>query len=153
MLSFLSCKLNVKGYLRMNIHCPLYKRIFEPKLSSGACFSKVPKLLGLISGDIIPFVSAQRRRFEARNFAVFIFIPFTTYEKDQLYRISRLEFYEWLFGPEKLSGLSSNGPLSRVNYIHNEIHEPCLGTLMEVGRPHYCNKPAPMSKQTCEEKQ
>ena len=31
--------------------------------------------------------------------------------EDQLYRISRPEFYEWLFGPEKLSGLSGNGPL------------------------------------------
>ena len=31
--------------------------------------------------------------------------------KDQLYRISRSEFYEWLFGPEKFSGLSRNGPL------------------------------------------
>ena len=30
--------------------------------------------------------------------------------KDQLYRISRSEFYEWLFGPEKFSGLSRNGP-------------------------------------------
>lgn len=27
-----------------------------------------------------------------------------------LYRISRPEFYEWLFGPEKLLGLSRNGP-------------------------------------------
>ena len=32
--------------------------------------------------------------------------------KDKLHRISRLEFYEWLFGPEKLSGLSRNGPLA-----------------------------------------
>ena len=31
--------------------------------------------------------------------------------KDQLYRISRSWFYEWLFGPEKFSGLSRNGPL------------------------------------------
>ena len=47
---------------------------------SGACFSKVPKLFGRISGDIILFVSSKRRRLEARNFAViFIFIPFTTY--------------------------------------------------------------------------
>ena len=46
----------------------------------GACFSKVPKLFGRISGDIILFVSSKRRRLEARNFAViFIFIPFTTY--------------------------------------------------------------------------
>ena len=48
----------------------------------GACFSKVPKLFGRISGDIILFVSSKLRRLEARNFAViFIFIPFTTYEK------------------------------------------------------------------------
>ena len=46
----------------------------------GACFSKVSKLFGRISGDIILFVSSKRRRLEARNFAViFIFIPFTTY--------------------------------------------------------------------------
>ena len=31
--------------------------------------------------------------------------------KDQLYRISRSEFYECLYGPEKFSGLSRNGPL------------------------------------------
>ena len=47
-----------------------------------ARFSKVPKLFGRISGDIILFASSKRRRLEARNFAViFIFIPFTTYEK------------------------------------------------------------------------
>ena len=46
----------------------------------GARFSKVPKLFGRISGDIILFVSSKRRRLEARNFAVaFAFIPFTTY--------------------------------------------------------------------------
>ena len=51
-------------------------------LNSGACFSKVPKLFGRISGDIILFVSSKQRRLEARNFAIiFIFIPFTTYEK------------------------------------------------------------------------
>ena len=50
--------------------------------SPGACFSKVPKLFGRISGDIILFVSSKLRRLEARNFAVsFIFIPFTKYEK------------------------------------------------------------------------
>ena len=33
--------------------------------------------------------------------------------KDQRYRINRSEFYEWLFGPEKFSGLSRNGPQVR----------------------------------------
>ena len=36
----------------------------------GAPFSKVPKLFGRISGDIILFVSLKRRRLGARNFAV-----------------------------------------------------------------------------------
>ena len=54
---------------------------YEP-IWSGTCFSKVPKLFGRISDDIILFVSSKRRRLEARNFAViFIFIPFTTCEK------------------------------------------------------------------------
>ena len=52
------------------------------KRASGVCFSKVPKLFGRISGNIILFVSSKRRRTEARNFAViFIFIPLRTYEK------------------------------------------------------------------------
>ena len=47
-----------------------------------ACFSKVPKLFGRFSGDIILFASSKRRRLEARNFAViFIFIPFTKCKK------------------------------------------------------------------------
>ena len=69
------------------------KRMMSPEMSPksfgtferqapGACFSKVPKLFGRISGDIILFVSSKRRGLEARNFAViFIFIQFTTYEK------------------------------------------------------------------------
>ena len=48
----------------------------------GAPFSKVPKLFGHISGDIIPNKSSKWLRLEARNLAVIlIFIPFTTYQK------------------------------------------------------------------------
>ena len=43
------------------------------KRATGARFSKVPKLFGRISGDIILVVSSKRRRPEARNFAVFLF--------------------------------------------------------------------------------
>ena len=63
-------------------------------------------------GDTTLFVSSKRRRLDAQNFAViFIFIFHTTYEKDQLHRISGSEFYEWLFGPEHFSGFSRNGSL------------------------------------------
>ena len=52
------------------------------KRAPGVRFSKVPKLFGRISGDIILFGSSKRRRLKARNFAVIsIFTPFTTYEK------------------------------------------------------------------------
>jgi len=47
----------------------------------GVRFSKDPKLFGRISGDVILFVSSERRRLEARGFAViFIFVPFATCE-------------------------------------------------------------------------
>ena len=44
----------------------------------------------------------------------FYFYSLYNIREDQLYRISRPEFDEWLFGPEKLSGLSRNGPLNRT---------------------------------------
>ena len=78
--------------------------------SSGACFSKVPKLFGPISGDIILFVSVQRRRLKARNFAiVFILFPLQ-HITEQLYGIGGSEFYERLLWPEKMSGLTKNEP-------------------------------------------
>ena len=48
----------------------------------GTRFSKVPKLFGRVSGEIILFVSSKRRRLEAQNFAVFFScFQFTTHEK------------------------------------------------------------------------
>ena len=70
----------------------------------GPCFSKVPKLFGRISGDIILFVSSKLRRLEARNFAViFIFVPFTTYEKTSFTEQAGRSF------TNGFSGLSRNG--------------------------------------------
>ena len=53
--------------------------------------------------------------------------------KDQLCRISGSEFNEWLFGPEKFSGLSRNGPLigklkkktmsAKSRWMQNDIKE------------------------------
>ena len=69
------------GVLRVAFPARKVLGAFE-KRAPGACFSKVPKPFGRISGDIILFVSSKRRRLEARNFAViFVFIAFTTYEK------------------------------------------------------------------------
>ena len=77
------------------------------------------KCFGPISGDVILFVSSKRRCLEARNFAdILLFILITTW-KNQLYRISRSEFYEWLCGPETFSGLSGVVPsLNSGIYMH-----------------------------------
>ena len=37
--------------------------------------------------------------------------------KCQLFRISGSRFLKWLFGPEKFTGLSRNGPLATSFYI------------------------------------
>jgi len=85
---------------------------FDPFLES-------PETFRAHSGGIILFASSKRKRLEVRNFAVIlIFIPFTTYHKKLLYRISGSQLYEWLFGPDTFSGLLRNGPL----YSHFITH-------------------------------
>jgi len=77
----------------------------------GACFSKVSKLLGRISGDIILFVSSKRRRFEARNFAVIlIFTPFTTYEKTSFTEQAGRSFTNDFSGPKSSPDFRETGP-------------------------------------------
>ena len=76
-----------------------------------ACFSKVPKLFGRISGDIILFVSSKRRSLEARNFAVIlIFIPFTTYEKTSFPEKAGRSFTNGFSGPKRSRDFRETGP-------------------------------------------
>ena len=57
---------------------------------AGACFSKVPKCFGRISGDIILFVSSKRKASRATKLcSYFYFYSLYNILKDQLYRISR----------------------------------------------------------------
>ena len=51
----------------------------------------------------------------------FNYYPLYNIWEDQLHRISGSEFYKWLFGPEKFSGLSRNGPLEQ--YTRRECVE------------------------------
>ena len=81
------------------------------KAIPGACFSKVPKLFGRISGDIIIFVSSKQKRLEARNFAViFIFIPFTTYEKTSFTELAGRSFTIDFSGPKSYRDFRETGP-------------------------------------------
>ena len=79
-------------------------------LSPGASFSKVPKLFGRNSGDIILFVSSKLRRFEARNFAViFIFILFIIYEKTSFTELAGRSFTNGFSGPKSFRDFRETG--------------------------------------------
>ena len=79
----------------------------------GACFSKVPKLFGPISGATIAFIYIfATPRFYAiklRNPLGFSYSK--NMLKDQIFKTNELPFDIWLLGPEKFSGLSRNRPL------------------------------------------
>ena len=82
-------------------------RAKNASLTLGSVSRKTGNFNGRNSGHIIFYVSSKRRDLEARNFAVIlIFIPFTIHENTS--------FNEWLLGPEKFSGLSSNWPVVYV---------------------------------------
>ena len=78
------------------------------------CFSKVSQLFGPISRATIPFTSSQRRGSKPSNSAnPLVFSGIENTLKDQLFETSGPQFDNWLFGPEKFSGLSGNGPQSQ----------------------------------------
>ena len=89
---------------------------------SGACFSKVPKLFGRISGDTILFVSSKQRRLEERNFEViFVFIPFTTYETTSNKQNKQVVLLRMAFRARKVLGTFEKRAPSQCIVIINSI--------------------------------
>ena len=83
------------------------------KRAPGARFSKVPKLFGHISGYIILFVSSERRRLGARNFAfILIFMHFTTNEKTRFPEPVGRGFTNGFSGPKSFPDFRETGPSS-----------------------------------------
>ena len=81
----------------------------------GARFSKVPTLFGWHSSLCIFKAKASR---STKLCTYPNFYSLYNIRKDQLHRISGSQFYEWLFGPEKSSGLSRNRPLNMSGSCH-----------------------------------
>ena len=79
--------------------------------NQGARFSKVPKLVGRISVDIVLFVSSKRRRLKARNFAVTFkfFSPLQHMKRPDLQN-ERVGVLGTAFRAQNVSRLSRNGP-------------------------------------------
>ena len=100
----------------------LYIRMLV-RLRPGAYFSKVPKLFGRISGDMIRFVASKVRRLEARNFAVILFLfPLQHIKRRALQNkqvgVLRIAFRArtvfGTFGPESFRDFRETGPSSAI---------------------------------------
>ena len=92
-----------------------YREYLYPPFSPGARFSKVPKLFGRISGDIILFVSSKQRPLEARNFEVIlIFIRFTKYEKTSFTEQASRSFTNSFPGPKSFRDFQETCPWAEL---------------------------------------
>ena len=97
---------------------------FELLMANGARFSKVLKLFGRISGEIILFVSSKRRRLQAWKFGVvLIFIPSTRYEKTSFTQWAGWSFTNGFLGSKRFRDFWEKGPWSsfqsRVSFAGN----------------------------------
>ena len=120
--------------------------------------SSTTRFLGPVSrksrnffGDVILFVSSKRRIFGVKKLcSYFHFYPLCNMWKDQLHTISGSEFYEWLFGLVKFSGLLRNARLeSEVMIFESQLifcvcakgAQNALGQFIErMARQLYRNK-------------
>ena len=98
------------GGLRMAIRARKVLGTFE-KRAPGARPSKVPTLFGWHSSLCIFKAKAS----QSTKLCTYLNL-YSLYNicKDQLYRINGWQFYEWLFGLEKSSGLSGNRALVTI---------------------------------------
>ena len=117
-----ACRVPLSLARRLHFACSLNSRqtargltaqklIYMVFCAPGVRFSKLPKLFGHISDDLILlYIFNTNGPRGTKLCRYFNFYSLYKIWKDQLYRISGSQFYEWLSGTETLSGLSSNGP-------------------------------------------
>ena len=80
-------------------------------LYSGACFSKVPKLFGTISGATIAFIPSQRRGSKHSNFAVLlIFLILKTCKKISFSKQADCSLTTSFSGPKISRNFRETGP-------------------------------------------
>ena len=88
---------------------------------SGACFSKIPKLFGRISGDTILFVSSKQRRLEERNFE----ITFVIMKRPALQN-KQVVLLRMAFRARKVLGTFEKRAPGQCNVIINSIGDKLL---------------------------
>ena len=86
----------------------------------GACFSKVPKLFGTISGATIAFISSQRRGSKPSNFAILlVFLILKTCKKISVSKQGDCNLTTSFSGPKSSRDVRETGPWSSclANYF------------------------------------
>ena len=77
----------------------------------GACFSKVPKLFGPISGTTIPLISSQRRGSKPSNFAILlVFLTFKPCSKISFSKLADCSSTIGFSGPKSPRDFRETGP-------------------------------------------
>ena len=100
------------------VRAPVAPAVQVKSNSPGAHFSTVPKLFGRISWGQNSLCIFKKKASRATILgSYFNFDSLYNIWKDQLYGVNGLEFYEFLFGCEKFSGLSRNGPQNNVLFF------------------------------------
>ena len=92
----------------------------------GACFSKVPKLFGPISGTTIPFISSQRRGSKLSNFAILlIFLILKACKKISFSKRADCSLTTSFSGPKSSRDVRETGPRTEIECMtySNKRHE------------------------------
>ena len=111
-----ACPVSARVDVQSGVGLPGQHRAITSCYRAWGLFLESPETFRAHFGWHNSFFIFKARASRGTNLAV-IFIFYSLYNiiwKDQLYRISRSKFYEWLFGSEKFSGLSRNGPETRL---------------------------------------
>ena len=83
----------------------------HPQPWPSACFTKVPKLFGPISGATIPFISSQRRDSKSSNFAILlVFLELKTCSINSFSKQADCSLKTGFLGPKMLGTFEKQAP-------------------------------------------
>ena len=81
------------------------------RVAPAACFSKVPKVFGPISGATIPLISSQRRGSKPSNFAILlVFLTFKTCSKISFSKLADCSSTIGFSDPKSPRAFQETGP-------------------------------------------
>ena len=128
-----SCFCNYFSIIQSDCACKLCSNY------PGACFSKVPKLFGPISGATIPFISSQHRGSRPSNFAiVLVFLMLKTCEKISFSKQADCSLITNFSGPKSSGDFRETGPWKWIGPSASDIIKTNWNIIICSRHPHNC---------------